>query len=702
MEDIEFEFNKGDYNDPFAEGSWWPSLNQTDEYPGAGGYRDPYFLGFFAGITVETTDVVIDLNGHTLKMSEFFYYYQRWFSIIELASQYFLPGQGPGFMGYDPQYANDVIIKDGILGLSSHFGIHGNFNDNVQVLNVKIQDFETHGMQFNGWSNLVLSNVDIGPSTRKAYLKAEFGHARVVLPRLKKIYDENPDGTMHFANRDEMTMNDVAIELEAQMKMALDWARTKTEPIIQDSETQQRWEKAQKLFINEGGIPFSSSLTGLFLNLHSTSVFTFNLKTDDYSSHAKIENLKIHDLYHSFQEWIRISDLQEIYVNPLTGPMDALSMIGEKELDYYKYELDNDFSETSYIGNALTDAFIAMNKLSDNWNYLGGMMIKNDVTVPWAEDEAGFYDDWGFACNVDPMLHSGKGILGFRMDGVKDVEINGLEIYNLHDATPLGRSECGEYEGYEEISVNRENGGHFRQLFPIQVGFSGNMVLAVNIVSSRDMKLSNIKIHDLESETGLIDGIAIWTHCTNISLHDSVELYNFNAGSQLEYGELSYSDRPNKAPEVCAFKVQWATEIGGLIIQNYNTTDISYSDVTSWTFCNMQGHVGCDGEKDYSTESVAYTSHCSQSGSSLPILRENKDNVIGNKTQPNSYFNLVIILSSVIVIASVVIILFLWKKCCGSCLCKGNQDKLDHKYALLDDYSNVSYGSTENNDHVVL
>ena len=96
MEDIVFDFNNIDketeeYNNP-TDG-WFPLDSQQDKYPGAGQYRDNFFLGFFAGITIECDDVILDLNQHELRQSKPFYYAQRWFSTIELASSMFLPGQ---------------------------------------------------------------------------------------------------------------------------------------------------------------------------------------------------------------------------------------------------------------------------------------------------------------------------------------------------------------------------------------------------------------------------------------------------------------------------------------------------------------------------------------------------------------------------------------------------------------------------------
>ena len=47
MEDIEFDFNSGDLDDPNSGRSWWPTSDQSDEYPGAGTTRgtvDSVFL----------------------------------------------------------------------------------------------------------------------------------------------------------------------------------------------------------------------------------------------------------------------------------------------------------------------------------------------------------------------------------------------------------------------------------------------------------------------------------------------------------------------------------------------------------------------------------------------------------------------------------------------------------------------------------
>ena len=129
MEDITFDFKapegyeEGNLDTYNAQEMWWPTEDQIDDYPGAGDLKNSYFLGFWAGITIECSDVILELNHHKLQMSEAFYYQQSFFAIISLTSQVFLPGQGPGFFGAEPQSASNVMIRNGELGLSSHHGM---------------------------------------------------------------------------------------------------------------------------------------------------------------------------------------------------------------------------------------------------------------------------------------------------------------------------------------------------------------------------------------------------------------------------------------------------------------------------------------------------------------------------------------------------------------------------------------------------
>ena len=164
MEDIEFAMN-GDVDvSPNEEGQWYPRSEQEPEYEGSGGsFVGPYAMGFFAGFAIEADDVVLDLNGFSLSMSAAFHAQQRWFSVIEIGSKPFIPGQGPSNFGPYIKYAQNVVIRNGMIGRSSHHGIHGNAVQNVLIRDVVIRDFEVAGISLNGFMDLTLQNVEIGP-----------------------------------------------------------------------------------------------------------------------------------------------------------------------------------------------------------------------------------------------------------------------------------------------------------------------------------------------------------------------------------------------------------------------------------------------------------------------------------------------------------------------------------------------------------
>ena len=100
-QDIHFNFNPGTTTNPNAQFSWMPHENQEKDYPGASGenHDDWYSMGFFAGITVEADNVVIDLNGHSIQMDHQFYLQQRFFIAISLTNKPFTDGGGITFLG---------------------------------------------------------------------------------------------------------------------------------------------------------------------------------------------------------------------------------------------------------------------------------------------------------------------------------------------------------------------------------------------------------------------------------------------------------------------------------------------------------------------------------------------------------------------------------------------------------------------------
>merc|ERR1719361_3414005 len=306
MEDIVFDFNAGDLSNPNDGISWWPSSDQVDKYPGAGSTRDIYYLGFIAGITVETDDVIIELNGFTLAMSEALYYQQRFFSIIALKSVAFPLNQGPGVFGTDPQFASNVVIENGVVGLSSHHGIHGHYNKDVTIENVHVRDFETHGIEMSYFHDLTMKNVEIGPSSTVAYLKGEYAYARWTLSALERIRDsENYNDIFPVKLAGKGARKEEALEFDdiiENLRDSMDIAFKSVMGIEEYDEDDADYQNAKQLFINEDGVSYGAVMYGLFLNLWVANVFRIH-PSIKHSHNADITNLKIHGLHHKTMEY---------------------------------------------------------------------------------------------------------------------------------------------------------------------------------------------------------------------------------------------------------------------------------------------------------------------------------------------------------------------------------------------------------------
>ncbi len=172
----------------------FPTHEQT-KYPI--GTNGPYHLGFFAAIAIETSNVIIDLNGKSITQSAEHNLVQRFFSIIELANSPFIPGQGPhsfiNTFGWKPA-SNTLIMNGGLLN-SSHHGVHGNENNNVMIYNTNINNYEVAGVALNGATGSIISNNIMKGNNSTVKVLSTFSQSIFVLINNKllifKILPEN-------------------------------------------------------------------------------------------------------------------------------------------------------------------------------------------------------------------------------------------------------------------------------------------------------------------------------------------------------------------------------------------------------------------------------------------------------------------------------------------------------------------------------
>jgi len=545
MEDIIFDFNAGDVEDPNAEWAWWPLPEQSDEYNGAGSTRDEYYMGFFAGITVEADDVTLDLNGHEIAQSPAFYYQQRFFACVALKSVVFALQQGPGVFGADPKFASDVTIKNGAIGLSSHFGIHGQNNERVRIENVHIHSFETHGVEMSYYKGLEMYNVEIGPSSRVAFLKGEYGYGRWLLQKIEMILadphtyangvgpeDELFPFTFDGRDREIRSLGEMADNLRELMDIAFKSVMDVDHGYAEDDE---RFLEAKSLFINDDGLPYGAVLYGLFLNLYVANVFKIH-PSMKHSDGAVIENLYIHGLHHKMDEYIRLDKANRfVYKNPFDAGLDAEAMLGSDQLFDNAFD-ELDWSTVHYKGSALTDVTIVLDMVSEHWGIAGFSRISENMwrwsigNLSWTEDGEDVHPYLG--CNNDRMTHVAKGVVGIRMDGTDNVHFDNLEISDLVEYSELGSNVCGEY--WDEDFHGFGGKGHFLQNAPYLYGYTGNMAHGLFTDWARYSLSGEVSIHGLESHTGLVRAVGMYVNTSlDISDVDSLAIYDLTAGSAL-------------------------------------------------------------------------------------------------------------------------------------------------------------------------
>jgi hypothetical protein len=184
--------------------TFYPHVNPpTSSSEGAANAFEPIFpgpydenafgLGFFAAISIATSDVTINLDGHTIEQSQEHALLQRFFAVIELADSPFIKGTGPAqFVGETNQLnaaSNIAILGPGTIGRSSHHGIHGNDNDNVLIDGVTFEDFEVAAVSINNANNLLITNCDISNNRHDVPVLGMFSAAKFIRPYGKILKD---------------------------------------------------------------------------------------------------------------------------------------------------------------------------------------------------------------------------------------------------------------------------------------------------------------------------------------------------------------------------------------------------------------------------------------------------------------------------------------------------------------------------------
>ena len=139
-------------------------LFETDvvfSFPPPTELKDPFHLGFFAGLIIGAPRVVVDLQGHRLTMHPSFRMEQRFFAFIECDVTPFPVGKAN--FQTPPKSPTDITIRNGTMEFTSHFCIHASTcGGRILIEDLRMNDFEVGAVSLSGGSDIFVRRCSIG------------------------------------------------------------------------------------------------------------------------------------------------------------------------------------------------------------------------------------------------------------------------------------------------------------------------------------------------------------------------------------------------------------------------------------------------------------------------------------------------------------------------------------------------------------
>ena len=410
-----------------------------------------YSMGFFAALTVECDNVVIDLDGHVLQQAYTHYFAQRFFSIIELANAPFVPLQGPGTLNTDHALvsAAHCRIANGTLGLSSHSAVHGNNNAHVVLAQLRIEQFEVTGVQLNGVHGAHLEDVRL-----QSIAHAPLGDMVFTFLRHARLLEtaeppDHPDPSIDFINTEDVReasqyaralllkpFRDAQLEDPRQRDVPRQLARIRDRLAAAAADPAHAARRGVPLhldrFVNTAGFPDGSALYGVLVNSSGVAVKELAAVCPKTSASAGEDNPAAHP-------WCRRSrrvSLLRVEIHDMV--LHAVETIGIKA--------DNDIIKDR------TGALVKVDHLlhCPRW-VLSQLRLLHNAALRERPGLADALRRGGAAAraflagpgivtlgNADIMAHVAKGIMGIRVEDTDGIAIRDVRVRRVRNPSGAG------------------------------------------------------------------------------------------------------------------------------------------------------------------------------------------------------------------------------------------------------------------------
>lgn len=510
----------------------WPLASQFLYAPGdafvPGGPTDArydpaaYGVGFFAAVAIEADGVVLDLGGHTLEQSAEHALLQRFFAVIELADQPFIPAQGPAGFGAELDPAKDIVIKNGTIGRSAHHGIHGNANEDVLVTNVDFVDYEVAAIALNGVDGLRVQNVKATNRTDVPIL-GTYSSARFISVYLDDLVRSGSTTTLNVKGRtlDAATVRD---ELRAAINEVHDDVIVSGAGVIDRS----AHPDSHALFHNTLGVVDGNSY-GFLLNQLGVAVNGFPMQptADTASRNIRFRNVHIDGQHSAINEIPTLSTGSGPTNDPVGAVWQLLNLdpVTGAPITVTDTRLANAYYRGNVVANA--QALVAKAIAAGDFDNSHLDVSRSSLTpeaLAWVEGVPGSQTladiDASFICNGDSMFHVNKGAIGFKIDAADNVKLKHTSVHNVTNLGLPGATICD----YDQTSFS-----HSLATLP---GYGGAIVRGYSVAGSTDVKIKHASVSGLSSASGAVVGFDVFTDSANVRVAYT-ETSGLYAGTQL-------------------------------------------------------------------------------------------------------------------------------------------------------------------------
>jgi len=284
------------------------------------------------------------------------------------------------------------------------------------------------GVHLNGASEVVLRNVDVGPSLARTF-SAELSHAVFLDHLMNTLLQDNillreaRRNTLLTLRGTETLVDEVLLNLHEELEQFL---------------TNSTGELVD-IFGSGADLPDGSAAYGVVVHKRGPAVHEFGacgaFETFTGKEHSKgvlLEDVTIHDLVARPEQWTRTwLDGQQVM-----GPAGDVFHLTQGLAD----------DGLSYKGNLLMDAQLAVGALKHDVTsmsispeevsyYFGGIHVPGTV-LEWAAGTrsdfvANLANDNAFECFGDAMSHVNKGVVGLRLAHVDQAQLVRVRISRL-------------------------------------------------------------------------------------------------------------------------------------------------------------------------------------------------------------------------------------------------------------------------------